>query len=492
MSAAIVNPVSRRIEVTIGAPDYPVLNAFMRSRARVSCIRGPVGSGKTFGAVQRILAQMCEQAPNAQGERRSRWIAIRNTRGDVMSTTAKDFMAVFEGLGDMRYGGDEPPVFTVRFLLQDGTKVMSEMIFLGLDGPDAVRRLRGFQVTGAWLNECKELQKAVVDMTDSRHGRYPTPIDGGALPTWHGMLADTNAPDTDHWLYRLAEEERPPGWEFFHQPGGVLMREGRWVPNPAAENLRNLPPGYYEHQLAGKSDDWIKVILANQYAFYVDGRPVHPEYVDAIHGAREPIEADRRYPLIVGVDYGRTPAASVTQYLEHLQRWVCIDELGGTDMSASIFGPELKRWLDRQWPNMLVRGWGDPAGEAKGQATEDTPMQMLRAAGIPIQPAPSNVAALRRAAVAGPCTRLSPSGPGLLVSPKAKMVRKGLMGGFCYRRLKLSGTERFTDEPDKNDFSHYVESLEYALLGGGENVTALRPSVHLRNQPRQAFAEMDD
>lgn len=486
----LVDPQGRRVCVSIGAPDYPVLNALMRSRARVSVVIGPLGSGKTVAVVQRILAQMCEQAPNAQGERRSRWLAVRNTRGDVMSTTAKDFLAVFEWLGSMRYGGDEPPVFSARFALEDGTKVASEMIFLGLDREDGVRRLRGYQVTGIWLNEAKELQKAVVDMADARHGRYPTPIDGGVLPTWHGMIADCNAPDTDHWLYRLAEEDRPPGWEVFRQPGGVLQVDGSWVANPAAENLRNLPEGYYARQVAGKAVAWVRVNLANEYAFWVDGRAVHPEYVDAIHGAPAPIEADRRYPLIVGVDFGRTPAAIMMQYVEHLQRWVWLAELGGEDMSAVIFGPELKRLIEREYPGMAVRAWGDPAGEARGQATEDTPIQMLRAAGIPIQPAPSNIAALRRAAIAGPCSRLSPHGPGLLVSPACKMARKGLMGGFCYRRIKLVGQERYTDEPDKNAYSHYVEAGEYGMLGGGEAKTALMPTVSLRNEPRQAYAEM--
>ena len=487
---SIVTP-KRRIEIAIGAPDYPILNAFMGSRARISAIIGPLGSGKTFGVSQRILAGMCEQPANAQGIRPTRWAAVRNTRGDVMSTTAKDFLAVFEGLGDMRYGGDEPPTFYARFGLDDGTIVESEMVFLGLDGLDAVKKARGFQLTGVWLNEAKELQHAIVSILDGRHGRYPTTIDGGVKCGWNGMILDCNAPDTDHWLYRLAEEEKPEGWEFFKQPGGVVEHEGRWVPNPAAENLRNLPDGYYVNQIAGKTQAYIKVNLANQYGFFIDGRPVHPEYVDEVHGSRTVIEPDRRYGLVLGIDFGRTPACVVSQYIEHLNKWHAIDELGGTDMGATIFGPELKRWLDRNYAGYRMTAWGDPAGDAKGQATESTPIDILRANGIPIQPAPSNVPTLRRAAIEGPCSRMSPFGPGFLISPKCKMTRKGLMGGFQYRRLKLVGQERYTDDPDKNAYSHYVEALEYGMLGGGENVTALLPTVHLQRGPRQEYALND-
>ncbi len=78
--------------------------------------------------------------------------------------------------------------------------------------------------------------------------------------------------------------------------------------------------------------------------------------------------------------------------------------------------------------------------------------------------------------------------PALQVSPRAKMVRKGLMGGFCYRRMKIAGSERFTDLPDKNVYSHPVESLEYALMGSGEGREALMPANRHRNGPTQTQA----
>ena len=78
--------------------------------------------------------------------------------------------------------------------------------------------------------------------------------------------------------------------------------------------------------------------------------------------------------------------------------------------------------------------------------------------------------------------------PALQVSPKAKMVRKGLMGGFCYRRLKIAGSERYTDLPEKNIYSHPVEGLEYALMGSGEGREALMPAHRRRGGPTQTQA----
>lgn len=485
----------KRTQIRIGAPDAPVLDAFMACRERVSVIIGPLGSGKTFGALQRLLKQMAEQEPNAKGVRPSRWVAVRNTYPDLATTTIRDFREVFEPFGKYKGGGLEPPSFNIDINLADGTQIQSEVIFLALDREDAIRKIRGLQITGAWLHETKELIKPVVDMLDLRHGRYPTEAAGGVPCTWHGMFGDTNAPDEDHWLYELAEEVKPPGWAFFKQPGGLVasgkLPDGStvWEANEHAENLPNLPSGYYVNGMAGKQQDWVHVNLANEYGFTVDGKPVHPEYIDSRHCAAEPISTDFTRPLLLGIDFGRTPAAAICQHDEAAGRYVCIDEFVTSDMSSALFAPELKRYLDTNYGSLAVRAFGDPAGDKAGQTVETTPIEYLRKHGIPCQPAPSNQPLLRRAALARPFSEvcMHDGRPRLLISPKAKMVRKGLMGGFRYRRMKVEGTERYTDEPDKNQYSHPVEALEYALLGAGEGRGAI-PAARARTGRRQQWA----
>jgi hypothetical protein len=58
--------------------------------------------------------------------------------------------------------------------------------------------------------------------------------------------------------------------------------------------------------------------------------------------------------------------------------------------------------------------------------------------------------------------------PGLLVDPSCLMIKKGFLGGYHYRRLNVSGSERFDDKPNKNRYSHVHDALQYALLGAGE------------------------
>lgn len=463
-------------------PQGPVLADFMRTWTRVVAIMGPLGSGKTIQACQKIFMAMCRQKPNGEKIRPTRFVAIRNTYPDLTSTTIKDWLSIFGDLGKYKAGGTEPPTHYLDFYLEDGTTVQSELIFIALDREDQVKKLRGMQVTGFWLNEMKELPKPIVDMADLRHGRYPSIASGKIRPTWHGMIGDTNAPDDDHWYYEAAEITKPRGWSFFRQPGGLLIEQGeggdRFVNNPNAENLKNLPEGYYERGKEGKSNDWIKINLCNEYGYVASGKPVYPEYVDSVHAMAEEYVPDKDLPIILGVDFGRTPACAFIQYIPSLGRYIGFDEFVTEDMSAATFAPELLKYINRTYPGFKIgRSGGDPAGDQKGQATDQTPFQVLRANGLGmIQPTHTNKPLIRRASIVNPMKRLCMDGrPAFLISPKCKTWRKGLAGGFCYKRVQVAGDEKYHDEPDKNKFSHICEAGEYGLLISGEGIAAVTP-----------------
>jgi len=481
--------VSLNVALEIGS-NYPVLSEYMQCRERVSLIRGPRGSAKTFSTAQRILQQMTEQEPNDRGERRTRWMVSRDSYTELTTTTIKDFQAVFRDLDGVYHphgvGGNGPPTWITRpqTWLSDGSMLVAEVIFQSAGVDDAEERIKGYQLTGAWFNELSGCRKGPWDTARAGVGRYPSGIDGGVTCTWRGMIGDTNSFDESHWLHPIFQAP-PAGWRCFNQPGGVLYSgqigpDGRkvWLDNPDAENLANLPEGYYRDLVHGADDGFISVLLANEYGFYVEGKPVHPRYVDTRHcSAPVVLEPDPKYPLVIGLDFGRTPAAVIAQHLTHIGRWHVLDELVSDDMSAALFGPELKRKLEREYSGYRVMAYGDPAGDSRGQATEHTPIQMIQASGVPCMPAPSNIPALRRAAIDNPLMRVcADQGPAFLVSPKAKNFRKAMQGGWCYRKLRVQGTERYDEAPDKGPLSHVGEAGEYAFLGGGEGRAALRPA----------------
>ena len=479
---SLARPRVGQINATIGFPDAPTVANFITDRTRHAGIMGPYGSAKTTGVLQRIRIHMAEQEPNSEGVRPSQWLATRKTYKELQTTTIHDTLNVFRGLGQFKEGsGGKPPQFNFHWRNQDGTESQGWIVFLALDRvEDAVAAIAGLKLTGAWVHEGSQTEKMVVDTIAKRVGRFPLQMEGGVDPTWSGILIDTNAMDEDHWYFKLAEQQRPKGWKFFRQPGAVIEHPGKglngksaWTLNPEAENLGNLRPSpeeYYLDGLEGMSDDWIRVYLANEYGFSVDGKPVHPEYVDSVHCAKEPIPVTDG-PIYIGQDYGRTPATVVVQYDPGQGRYSAIDEFWDEGVSAQSYAPELKLWLDKKYPGLPIGGaFGDPAGGGDGnQATNNTPIQIMRDHGIPIESAPSNEPLLRRGALSGPLRRNCMDGrPALVISPACKQLRKGLMGGFCYRRMRLAG-EYYTEKPDKNEYSHVCEAFEYVLLGMGES-----------------------
>jgi hypothetical protein len=436
-------------------PQGKTLARYAADRSRVSIIIGALGSGKTIQTCQKIFDLMIEQEPDAEGVRKSRWCAVRNTYADLTGTTMKDWLSLYGELGKCTKGGLEPPTQKLFFKLEDGTIVKAEMIFMALDRDDAVRKIRGLQLTGAWPNEVKELNKAVIDMLDLRHGRYPE------NPTWHGMVGDSNAPDTDHWLYKIAEEEKPEGWKFFKQPGG-LMRAGKnlsgkikWVLNPEAENINNLPEDYYIRGMQGKTDDWIAVNLANEYGYVASGKAVFPEYSDNLHCAE--FDFVEGVPIYRGWDFG--VAACVLAQLTPTGRLIVRKEFVATQTTG----------IDSFADNVLAQcaplkrfefiDVGDPAGMSKSLTDEKTCFQILESKGIRIQPSIQNITA-RLEGVRYYLGKLIEATPAFYIHPDCKQSRKGFQGGYCYRRIQVAG-ERYTDMPDKNIFSHPIDCIQY-------------------------------
>jgi hypothetical protein len=448
------------------APDGKTLSRFLRSDAFSRVLCGPFGSGKTTASAVEIFRRAVQQAPGPDKVRRTRWLAVRNTVPQLKSTTIPSWRSWFdERFGKFNY---TPPVTHKMVLpLDDGTVADCEVIFIGLDGPDAESNLKGFEGTGIWYNEIGEISRGVVMFGAGRVGRYPSQKMGGC--TWSGIIADSNPWDQDHWLHALYEAP-PEGWEFFKQPGGLVKVDGQWQPNPEAENLKHLPLDYYTRQAAGQREDWIKIFLGGEFGFTMAGRPVFPEFVDSVHVAAEPIAPDPNLDLVLGIDAGLEPACTVLQQ-DARGRWLAIAELVASDFGAERFGRELNELLASWFPDWRpdkILAYADPAAGARSQVDERAYLDVLKeVTGVPIRLAPSNDIGLRLEAVRGSLGRLIDGQPGLIVSPACKELRKALSGGYHFRRVQVVGQEKFEDRPNKNRFSHVADSLQYALLGSG-------------------------
>ena len=467
-------------------PPGPVAKAFMKDPSFVRGIRGPVGSGKSVTCCMEIMRKAVNQAPNSAGVRRTRWAVIRNTNPQLKTTTIKTWRDWF---GDEvgKFVWSPPYTHLVNFSLGDKTTVELEVIFLALDKQEDVKKLLSLELTGVWLNEARELPKSIVDACTMRVGRFPSMRDGG--PTWFGVIMDTNAPDETHWWgimagevpapeYMAADEKlllvKPDDWTFFTQAGAMKEKrssEGAlegYEKNLKAENLNNIQPDYYDKIILGKTPQWVKVYVLNEYQALMDGKPVYATFRKETHVSKSPIEPVDGVEVIVGIDFGRTPSAVFTQQ-GFGGRWTIFHEVIGQDMGAGRFAEVLKREIARNdWEKHSFKFVGDPAGNQMAQTSEQTPFMILRAAGINAHPAPSNDAVMRVEAVEGVLNRMSDGYPCMNISPNCTTLIAGFEGGYQYKRQYHMGNERYEERPSKNRFSHIHDALQYAFLGGGE------------------------
>ena len=451
-------------------PAGPIAQAFLEDRASfVKGLMGPVGSGKTTAAIVDVLMTASAQ-PKHNGRSRSRFAIIRNTYPELRTTTMKSWHDwVPKEVG--RWQDEGPPTHFVT--LEDGSEM--EVMFLALDRPEDVRKVLSLELTAAYVNEAREIPKSILDALTGRVGRFPPVREGGCV--YPHVVMDTNPPDSDHWWYRMAEEEPAEGFKFYRQPGG---RES------GAENLANLPDGYYPRLVAGKGQDWIKVYVDGEYGFVRDGKPVYPEYVDATHC--KAFELGHRVPIRVGLDFGLTPAAVIAAR-DVRGRWRIRSEVVTEDMGATRFAELLGKHLREKYDGHPIDAiTGDPSGDSRVATDERTVFEVLRANNIEAKPAPTNDWTIRRDAFGNLLGKRIDGEEAILVHPDCRVLRKALAGGYCLRRMQVVGREAYRDVPDKNAFSHVAEAGQYLVLGGGEGKTVVRQT---RTFQLPRFAESD-
>lgn len=245
-------------QLTYKAPR--TLSRFLDSDSFVRCIVGPVGSGKSSVCVMEILLRAKNQAPGSDGVRRTRFAIIRNTYSQLRDTTRKTFVAwVPQEWGRWH---EQSFTFHIQRPLKDGTSIDCEILFRSLNRPEDVRKLLSLELTGAYINEAREIPKQVLDVLETRVGRYPSMAQGGA--SWSGIWMDTNPWAKGHWGYRLFTQrigltpEDAKRYALFEQPGGL---------DEGAENIENLLGGreYYLRMMAGKDAEWIESYIHGRY-----------------------------------------------------------------------------------------------------------------------------------------------------------------------------------------------------------------------------------
>jgi len=483
---------------------------FHQSAKLVRGFLGPVGNGKSVACIMEMLRIARDQWPNNQGVRKTRWAIIRNTNPELRTTTLNTWKQwIPESISPIVMH----PIITTKLIQEiknDRTSIEMEVYFLALDRPDDVKKLLSMELSGVFINEAREMPYVIVKAARERIGRYPSRIDGYEDTDKYTapenicrrkcLIMDTNPPDTDHWWYQLAEEgclkksnnkdlarkQVSEIFEFFRGPPPLVRQDDEtYVPNPSAENIANLPGGYqyYLDMIAGNTEDHINVQVLGNYGVIREGKLVYEKYNDRLHCAEKHFIPIEGLDLCLGWDFGLTPCVVIGQLTEHSQVRI-VAELTSDDMHVRQFARDIvKPYLQKHFGNFNIGfSLGDPSGTARGDGEGKSAIGILNDdyiendsgdviqpldMGFITEPAPTNDPTKRQDAVNSFLIRLTGVGePGFKLDKRCKMIRKGFQGGYHYKRIQARGSEDiYRNVPNKNQFSHPHDGLQYLCLG---------------------------
>lgn len=445
----------------------PTATAFMASNARHRFVLGPFGSGKTVMTIMECIRRAAMQRPSTiDGKRKTRIAIIRNTGPQLVDTVIKSFLSWFPSgtLGVYRQTGK-------TYSIRQGD-IECDIIFRALDDAADVSNLLSLELSMAELSEFRELAREIIEGLDGRIGRFPPAREGGC--TYAGIFGDSNMPMEGSWWERMLEgrdpddskTHKPNAWEVFRQPPAMLKQlDGTYVANPLAENIENLPDGYYDNLVQGKSDEYIRTFVLCQYGRSLGGKPVHPMFNRDVHVSKTPLIPNPANLLLISADFGLTPAIVIKQQ-DARGRVLTLDEI-------VTFGMGIERAIETKLLPLMRHKYdackdifvtGDPSGNTGSQSDETSCTQIFRnyaRKGLgKVKMAWSNSPVHRQGATDFFLSRLVDRGmPAYLVDPGCEWLIQALSGKFQFKKFK-DGRE--SSEIEKNDWSHIGDANSYA------------------------------
>jgi hypothetical protein len=436
----------------------PTIAKFHRSNKDFRALQGPIGSGKSVACCIEIYRRCTEQRVGEDGFRRSRWAVVRNTKQQLKDTTLKTWFDWFPSRQGVGYWKETDATFYLEF-----GDVKAEIMFRALDTPDDVAKVLSLELTGCWLNESKQIHQEIVEGLQGRLERYPSVKMGGS-DHWL-MIADTNMPAIGSYWWKIFEhqalEDDDPDTvvdcDTFRQPSGL---------SPEAENLPNLTQGYYTRKAKGRSKAYINVYIKAKYALSQSGKPVyHDTFMYAKHVSRIPLPIHPTLPVIVGQDWGLTPAGLWMQMQEDGVIFV-LRETPAFDMGTKRYiRSKLRPMHLTTFPTNPIVIIGDPSGVRRADSDEGTCFKEARAAGYIAKPASTNDPSVRIKVFDDLFMEFPRCAPKILIDPSCKSFINACRTNYRYKRKKLSMGEEYEAKPDKaHPCSHLMEGGQYGGL----------------------------
>lgn len=197
-----------------------------------------------------------------------------------------------------------------------------------------------------------------------------------------------------------------------------------------------------------------------------EGQPVYPEF-SKLHVLSERPTPVAGIPMLIGFDFGLTPAAVIGQFENGVL--TIFKEIVGINIGANRFVPQVIADLRLRFPTKgdLKKDWRcfiDPSGINRSDTDESSCAQTLIGAGFIPYPGPIAFED-RRKSVANFLMQMTKLGPAFQIyGVECPMLIKGFEGGYRYP-AKAVDIEPNKLRPLKDAFSHPADALQYLCAG---------------------------
>lgn len=453
-------------------PSGAVAQAFVLDPAPFTLICGPWGSGKTTALFVKVVLCACAVPPSPlDGVRYARVVIVRDTYRNLETNTIPSWQERFpKDLGKWKGGGGgEPGAHVIDFLLEDGTTLHLEVLFVAVGDHNVKQFCDGLQVTAAAFNGIDELPPEILKYMRPRTGRWPPPQHRPPnwkefVPYWRKLMGDMNAPELDNWTVKDFSITPKPGYKLFLQPGGN---------EPGAENLENLPDGYYSEMAAGAEDWWVRRFIDNKFGFSRSGKPVYDRFDENHHVALKPLVYDPKRKLVFGMD-GKKDACCVAMQRRFNGRLEWLREfIPPVRMAAKQFGEWLAKEVPVYYPDLGEYEFClDPSSFDPNSIDDDyNEAEVFGRAFLGRDLADEWASYVKPAATNDQQPRievvnmaLKEVGGFLLCPVGCPTLRRAFNSGYRYGDAKTHGDEVLTGDPIKNKYSHPMEAGQYGAM----------------------------
>lgn len=346
--------------------------------------------------------------------------------------------------------------------------------------PQGADQLRQFTLSGILGDECAFWEEAEAFYSASK----PT-LDGGGRMT----LISSRSPGFFKKI--VFDKISSKDYNFPEVPPATVKR-----PVQGVEVWKNPDNGFfivdlsYDADPAKRSREWEESVRKSLPAWQFEmeykkswsahqGKTVFPDFKKDFHTTKDNIDVEPGLPLLIGVDFGLTPAMVLCQLVGTQLR--VIKEFIETNGSIRKLAPVVYNYLSTKYLTMLHNGdvhlYIDPAGVRRSEADENTCMLELKKAGFDsIRPGPVDWES-RRAAVERFIMSVTKEGPGLYVSEKGcPLLAEGLNGGYRYPD-SYTDTEPDKARPIKDRYSHPADALQYVCYGAISNLKTYKVNL---------------